>query len=152
MVQICSVESCQRRVKAKNFCSPHYKRWRRKGDPTWKRPTTEERYWSRVNVGKKDDCWLWVGSKQTIRRGKTRYGCFNFEDKTVSAHRFGWKLAFGSIPEGMHVLHKCDNPLCQNPSHLFLGTNQDNINDKMAKGRWDGGHGRKKCPKCGFLL
>jgi hypothetical protein len=56
-------------------------------------------------------------------------------DQPVKAHRIAWFVAYGTIPTGMHVLHRCDNPGCINPTHLFLGTNADNIRDMVAKGR-----------------
>ena len=65
-------------------------------------------------------CWVWTGSK--VGKG---YG----------QHRRSWKIHFGEIPDGLYVLHKCDNPLCVNPSHLFLGTPKDNVQDMLEKGR-----------------
>jgi hypothetical protein len=90
----------------------------------------EGRFWSKVK--KTTDCWLWIGSKGT--RG---YGQFWNGIKTVRAHRFVWEVTNGLIPEGLYVCHRCDNPLCVNPTHLFLGTQQDNMNDSIAKGRRD---------------
>lgn len=55
--------------------------------------------------------------------------------KTVLAHRQAYIDTYGPIPDGMHVLHKCDNPSCVNPEHLFVGTHTDNMQDKLAKGR-----------------
>lgn len=79
---------------------------------------------------KKEDCWVWIGAKN--QKG---YGLFRISGgKTIAAHRFSYLLYNGEIGE-MNVLHKCDNPSCVNPKHLFLGTNQDNVDDKMKKGR-----------------
>jgi len=64
-----------------------------------------------------------------------RYGVLAVDGKTVKAHRFAWETFYGPIPAGMMVLHKCDNPPCCNPDHLFLGTQKDNMRDAKAKGR-----------------
>jgi hypothetical protein len=91
----------------------------------------EERFWEKVDrTTTPDGCWLWIGS--TI--GPTHYGQFR-HGSDVMAHRVAWILAHGPIPEGLCVCHTCDVPLCVNPAHLWLGTNQDNVNDKVAKGR-----------------
>jgi hypothetical protein len=76
------------------------------------------------------DCLNWVMSKTNQGYG---HACFN--KKVLLAHRVAWMIRHGSIPEGMCVLHKCDNPSCCNVDHLFLGTNDDNVADKVAKGR-----------------
>jgi hypothetical protein len=75
----------------------------------------------------KSGCWIWpVGH---------RYGLTSYKDKTVLAHRLSYTLFVGDIPEGMCVCHKCDNPKCVNPEHLFLGSHSDNERDKAEKGR-----------------
>ncbi len=81
------------------------------------------RFWDKVD--KSGKCWIWRGSKL-----KTGYGRFHFAGKTITAHRISWMLAHGSIEEGMHVLHKCDNPPCVNPDHLYIGTHTQNMQDK----------------------
>lgn len=63
------------------------------------------------------------------------YGRIKHNGKTIRAHRASWLVHFGPIPDGLNVLHKCDNPPCINPDHLFLGTTQENMDDKVAKGR-----------------
>ena len=92
-----------------------------------KRPTTEQRFWSKVNKNKKG-CWEWQGYKQ-------RYGKLGINHKVILAHRYSWELHKGKIPKGLCVLHKCDNPPCVNPKHLFLGTLKDNMQDMIKKGR-----------------
>lgn len=84
-------------------------------------------YWSLVIV--QEGCWDWSGYKQP-----EGYGTFPHA-KTWYAHRVSWELHNGPIPDGMHVLHTCDNPPCSNPAHLFLGTVADNMADRKAKGR-----------------
>lgn len=79
---------------------------------------------------KKDDCWNWIGSI-----GKNGYGYFSKNSKAASAHRVSWEIHNGQIPDGLCVLHKCDNRKCVNPDHLFIGTYYDNIHDKINKGR-----------------
>lgn len=82
-------------------------------------------------------CWLWTGGK------KNGYGAFWFEGKTRLAHRVGWVLKVGNIPNGMMVCHKCDVKLCQNQEHWFLGTAKDNNQDKIEKGRQNLPYGEK---------
>lgn len=91
---------------------------------------TEERFWSRVDKGSADECWLWTGGLV-----KKRYGNFQLPEQQWLAHRFAWTLVFGEIPDGLCVCHRCDNPPCVNPDHLFLGTHTDNMRDCIAKGR-----------------
>lgn len=98
-----------------------------------KRGSVEFRFWSKVVRGPK--CWKWVANKNNAGYGMLRRG--GLANKTP-AHRISWEIHNGPIPEGMFVLHKCDNPECTNPEHLFLGTPADNMKDKESKGR----HGR----------
>ena len=92
--------------------------------------TSQERYWEKVRVGDLNECWTWEGG--TNNGG---YGVFGVNGKTWQAHRFGWMLHSGEDPHDWYVLHKCDNRLCQNPAHLFLGTLEDNNKDRHDKGR-----------------
>lgn len=99
-----------------------------------KRPLGE-RFWEKVDKSAgPDGCWLFCGA--SLEKG---YGAFNMringKDRAIGAHRIAWELANGPQPDGMCVLHSCDNPPCCNPSHLFLGTVLDNNADMKAKGR-----------------
>jgi hypothetical protein len=88
-----------------------------------------------------DGCWYWLGC--TYPSG---YGSIYYKDRIEATHRVSYKLYKGEIPKGIHVLHKCDNRLCINPDHLFLGTNTDNVKDKVSKNRQYRPFGIK-CPK-----
>lgn len=75
-------------------------------------------------------CWIWIGGKTS-----DGYGKFYLNGIKRRAHRVAWVIRNGQIPEGLNVLHNCDNPSCVNPDHLFLGTQIDNIIDMVSKGR-----------------
>jgi len=77
-----------------------------------------------------EGCWLWQGYRQSDGYGRVKKGVGH-----VSAARVSYEMAHGPAPEGMWILHHCDNPPCVRPSHLFLGTRADNTADKMRKGR-----------------
>lgn len=89
------------------------------------------RFWARVKKTK--GCWIWLGY-----RARTGYGmlqCRGVNPMPMLAHRVSWELAHGPIRGGLHALHRCDNPPCVRPSHLFLGTQADNNADRDRKGR-----------------
>jgi hypothetical protein len=114
----------------------HYRRWKKYGDPNVLKQeqmhgvSVAERLMARIRY--QGDCWEWTGSLN----GKG-YGQINIKGGNVPSlvHRTSYAEFVGPIPEGLDVLHKCDNPLCFKPSHLFLGTHADNMKDKMEKGR-----------------
>lgn len=85
-------------------------------------------FWAKVNL--LGSCWEWTGATTEWGYGKLGYRGHDF-----TAHRCSYEYAFGRLPDGMWVLHKCDNPPCINPSHLFLGAAKDNTADMYAKGR-----------------
>jgi hypothetical protein len=93
------------------------------------------RFWGYVEQGTWNVCWPWQAHRNWCGYGRfSLYGLFGVQ-RLVLAHRFCYQLSYGEIPKGMQVLHKCDNPPCCNPFHLFLGTQQDNIADMTRKGR-----------------
>ncbi len=93
------------------------------------------RFWAKVDRRGPDECWLWTASTLAGRYGQFTIGSRLTRIQHVYAHRISYAMANGGIPEGGHVLHCCDVPLCVNPGHLFLGTHTDNMQDASAKGR-----------------
>lgn len=91
------------------------------------------RFWEKVDPS--GDCWVWTGRARN--RG---YGVVSVDGRGRLAHRVAWELERGPIPEGLNVLHRCDNPPCVRPDHLFLGTQADNMADMTEKKR-------RRCPK-----
>lgn len=93
--------------------------------------TDEERFWLFVKKdGHPKCCWEWTGA-----RVDDRYGNFVFHWKSMLAHRISWIISNGDLPDDIYVCHTCDNGLCVNPDHLFLGTQKDNMDDMYSKGR-----------------
>jgi hypothetical protein len=90
--------------------------------------TAEEQFWARVEKGPR--CWLWIGRKTSLG-----YGLLTVDGKAVYAHRFSWELHNGPIPPGISICHRCDVPGCVRPDDLFPGTQKQNIQDAVAKGR-----------------
>ena len=102
------------------------------------------RFWSKVDVRGPNECWPWTAG---TRDG---YGQFKLGGKNQNAHRVAYELSVGPISDGLFVCHSCDERACQNPAHFFLGTNTDNMQDAMNKGRLATGHrnGRHTHPEC----
>jgi hypothetical protein len=134
-MNICSFNGCGLKAHSKGLCASH---WRQKHKGLELKPlqlqhhglSLLDRFEARFR--KRDGCWNWTASLNN--KG---YGQFYRDDKrrAYPAHRMSYELYKEKIPEGMNVLHKCDNPRCVNPDHLFLGTQQDNVSDMWAKNR-----------------
>lgn len=133
---------------AKNcaVCGLRYERRRRQAFASWERSKTcslscasrskrtaplEERFWAKVD--KSGECWLWLGSRNEEGYGRIGIGG---SGNTAAAHRLSWEMANGQkIPSDLVACHKCDNPPCVNPAHIFIGTKKDNAQDAARKGR-----------------
>ena len=90
----------------------------------------EERFWAKVAIIPEHPCWEWTAVKWG-----NGYGSITIKGRMQSAHRVSYEMAYGSFDKSLHVLHRCDNPGCVRPDHLFLGTHQDNTKDKVSKNR-----------------
>ena len=134
----CTIEGCESQFYAKNLCKKHYGRFIRRGNPQELydprgRIMAEslrqafERYFKR---GNEKECWPWLGSVS-----HTGYGELRYKSKTYRAHRVSYMLHISSFDDELFICHKCDNPPCVNPNHLFAGTANDNVQDKVNKNR-----------------
>jgi hypothetical protein len=92
----------------------------------------ENRFWPKVNKKGLEECWDWIGALSSNGYGHI---CYPDRYTHVLAHRMVWMLTNGSIPDKKLVLHKCDNPKCVNPNHLYLGSPSDNMSDREERNR-----------------
>ena len=121
----CSVDNCGRPLHGKGYCHPHYKRFRKYGDPLGYHPggilaPVEERFWSRVTKG--PDCWVWTGPKSDAG-----YGHFRANGREWLAHRYSYTATKGAIPAGLEIDHLCRNRGCVRPEHLEAVTHKENM-------------------------
>lgn len=148
--QKCTIDGCDKNQHSRSYCAAHYAKWRKYGDPKAVRQiqlhglSLAERF--NAYVGERGSgCWEWVGS-----RDANGYGRLNVKNIPVLAHRLSWEIHFGPITSADHICHRCDNPSCVRPEHLFKGDHAANMADKMAKKRHRYGvsrgeaHGRAK--------
>ena len=136
MTTTCKIESCPLAVQGRGLCTKHYTRLLRHGDPMFtsrfapdaKLPERiEATGWNLNDRG----CWEWKG-----RRDQYGYPMIKYAAKQVRVHRAMWEIANGKkIPQGHYALHSCDNPPCMNPDHISTGTQQENMDDMVSKGR-----------------
>ncbi len=130
----CSIDGCGKQAVAHDLCPMHYRRLKKYGDPLAVKQQQNhglsliDRLMARCS--KSTGCWEWTGSSDVHG-----YGRLNIGNKPMLAHRTSWEVFRGLIPDGMYVLHRCDNPRCIRPEHLFLGDQQMNMDDKAAKKR-----------------
>ena len=133
----CTTETCDRPFHARGLCTMHYQRFARRGSlPAIVTITVHDRLFAKL-VERESGCLEWTG------RTTSGYGSMKGFCGSDRSHRVAWRLANGAIPEGLYVLHHCDNRICcqTDPTpgypegHLFLGTHADNMADMVAKGR-----------------
>lgn len=131
----CAIAGCHRPSRARGWCGTHYARWATHGDPSVAkkhvRGDAVARLWAYVE--KTETCWNYTGATN-----EWGYGRFWTGRVRTRAHRFSWEIHNGAIPAGMFVCHKCDNPKCVRPDHMFLGAHADNMRDMAVKGRRKG--------------
>lgn len=135
-MKTCSVKECNNKIHAKEICQKHYRRVERNDDLNIKdirrdsELTKTQRFNLSYTICNKSGCWIWKW-----RLNKDGYGMMNWNNKNTFAHRVSYEINNDICPGNLSVCHHCDNPSCVNPSHLFLGTQKDNVQDMMSKSR-----------------
>lgn len=132
-MRTCKIDHCNLPSRSRGWCEKHYVRWYRHGSPHTTLRNRESVTWehllSKSTLNPKTSCIEWNQSTST------GYGVLQYKGKVVRTHRISYELNIGPIPDGLFVCHHCDNRICINPNHLFIGTQLDNIRDMIAKGR-----------------
>lgn len=134
MSKLCTAEGCSSPSISRGLCGAHYMRDKRAGlflDVRRSEAPLEERFFRQIE--KTDGCWNWTG--RLVGKGYGSIGLGGKGAKSVLSHRLSHEIHKGPIPEGMVVMHKCDNPRCVNPEHLEAGTQSQNIKDAFARMR-----------------
>ena len=129
----CAIKNCTTEITARSWCDKHYCRWKAHGDPLKvRRPPPGTSLQERLEwyTAKGVDCWAWTGA--TNDRG---YGILRVNKKTIGAHRLSLELELGRPLQGQ-ALHRCDNPPCTRPDHLYEGTPLDNVRDAKERGQF----------------
>lgn len=121
---------CDKPAAARGLCKPHYYKLRNAGELDQHKILTQDDLFEH-RIQKTETCWIWLGNKHQYG-----YGIVLLPgEKRVRAHRYAYEKWVGPIPDGLVVLHSCDNPICVNPAHLSVGTRGDNNRDAKAKDR-----------------
>lgn len=125
----CSVDGCRGITLARGWCSKHYNRWRKHGDPVAlsRYPSSEQRFWNSMENGD-NGCWLWTASTD-----KSGYGLLRVAGKTKLAHRYAYELMVDAIPDGLQIDHICRERKCVNPQHLRLATAKQNAENRSRE-------------------
>ncbi|WP_084869471.1 HNH endonuclease [Prescottella equi] len=135
---VCSIADCLGVAVKRGMCNSHYLRWWKSTPGEMRpRPTPEERFWAKVQKG--PGCWEWQGARRPSGHGMFAVS----RSRTAPAHSYALELALGyPCPSGMEACHRCDNPPCVNPRHIYFGTRQQNIDDAWARNRHQVGQDR----------
>ena len=151
-MKTCKIEGCEKHIMGRGFCSAHYAKWQKYGDPLVTKqvqhhglPLAERFLLGVAPLG--DGCWEWQSGKDP-----NGYGRIGVDGTPMLAHRLSYEFAHGvKLTPAQHVLHKCDNPSCVRPSHLMMGDHAANMADKMTKGRHVYGTSRGERHGCAKL-